>query len=134
MAFLGKEPTPTEIARRWAAAYRDPARKAERFPCDPDAEFFPRDMDLVADALEKTQAELARLRADNDALRGLNEIGQSGIKMLETANARLRAALERISKCTFPVISSGGSHFGDTRDEMIREMKQVASVALGDEH
>src|SRR5690242_14043458 len=105
MEFLGKELTPIEIARGWAAAYRDPARKAERFPCDPDAEFFPRDMDLVADALEKTQAEIARLRA----------------------------ALERISKCTFPVISSGGSHFGDTRDEMIREMKQVASVALGDE-
>ena len=72
MAYVGSDPTAIELARAWAAAYRDPARKAERFPCDPDAEFFPRDMDFIAAKIESDAKVIAALR---EALKPFTLIG-----------------------------------------------------------
>jgi hypothetical protein len=46
--------TPQECAhllRAWAKAYRD--HPEHRFPSDPDAEFFPQDLEAAADMLDK---------------------------------------------------------------------------------
>lgn len=46
------ERTPAETLRAWAKAYREgPA--SLRFPSDPNAEFFPVDMEAAADEIER---------------------------------------------------------------------------------
>jgi hypothetical protein len=44
--------TPAEMLRSWARAYRI-GPKEYRFPSDPEAEFFPVDMEVAADELER---------------------------------------------------------------------------------
>lgn len=45
------------VLRTWAIAYRA-APKELRFPCDPNAEFFPVDMERAADELERKSVDL----------------------------------------------------------------------------
>jgi hypothetical protein len=50
VAKLNSGPTASETLRGWAKAYRETPE--HRFPCDPNAEFFPQDLDFAADALD----------------------------------------------------------------------------------
>ena len=52
------EKTPAELLRAWATAYRD-GPKELRFPSDPEAEFFPVDMERAAKALDDADVKLA---------------------------------------------------------------------------
>ncbi len=60
-AQFARDLVPLEIARGWATAYREGPRDA-RFPSDPDAEFFPRDMDLIVAKIEIDAKVIAALR------------------------------------------------------------------------
>ncbi len=68
-AQFARDLVPLEIARGWATAYREGPRDA-RFPSDPDAEFFPRDMDLIVAKIEIDAKVIAALR---EALRFARE-------------------------------------------------------------
>jgi hypothetical protein len=60
--------SPEKILRGWAKAYRDAPE--HRFPSDPDAEFFPLDLEYAADEIQKLRAEL---RLAQDIIRDLQE-------------------------------------------------------------
>lgn len=74
--------TDIDKLRAWAKAYRDGPAEC-RFPSDPNAAFFPVDMEHAADEIERllvgevnlvcanqrASDELARLRAENERLR-----------------------------------------------------------------
>lgn len=47
---------PVTILRGWAKAYRD--SPAHRFPSDPNAEFFPVDLECAANEIEHLRAAL----------------------------------------------------------------------------
>lgn len=58
-----REKSPEEILQRWADAYREgPAE--HRFPSDPDAEFFPVDMERGAQALAALREQNEKLKAE----------------------------------------------------------------------
>jgi hypothetical protein len=52
---------PLDIVQGWARAYREGPPEA-RFPSDPNAEFFPRDMDAVAAKIDSDAKVIAALR------------------------------------------------------------------------
>ncbi len=60
-AQFARDLTPLDMVRGWAAAYRQGPRDA-RFPSDPDADFFPHDMDMVAAKIESDAKVIAVLR------------------------------------------------------------------------
>lgn len=72
---------PVLTLRGWAKAYRKGPAKF-RFPSDPHAEFFPRDLDFGADEIERLTATL-QLEAEYR----INAVAEA---------TRLRAALKRI--------------------------------------
>lgn len=47
---------PEDILRAWAKAYRDTPE--HRFPSDPNAEFFPQDMEWAASELEDLRRQV----------------------------------------------------------------------------
>jgi hypothetical protein len=73
MATVTYDGDPIKTLRAWAMAYRN-GPQCYRFPSDPNAEFFPRDMDYAAAKIETDAKVIAALR---EALKPFAERGQS---------------------------------------------------------
>jgi hypothetical protein len=65
--------------RAWAKAYLE--TPALRFPSDPDAEFFPRDMEFSAAKIERLTAKNERLRSVIEELVLRHDIGDGGMSV-----------------------------------------------------
>jgi hypothetical protein len=63
MATVSFDANSPATLRAWAAAYEQ-AVEEHRFPSDPHAEFFPRDMRFAAGEIEKLKSEINRLKRD----------------------------------------------------------------------
>lgn len=106
-AQFARELSPLAIVQGWARAYREGPRDA-RFPSDPDAEFFPRDMDMVAGQLIADEKLIVALTSERDALdkshvdiaRRLADAGrqiESDAKMIAALREAIRWALGEVA-------------------------------------
>ncbi len=78
-----------DIVHGWAKAYREGPREA-RFPSDPDAEFFPRDMDAIAVKIESDAKVIAGWQDTALAIR------DAAIALEATGNKIHYEAIERM--------------------------------------
>lgn len=100
-----KAPLPEEVLRGWAKAYRDgPAEY--RFPSDPNAEFFPQDLEWCA-------SEIDRLRREREEFKN---------RFVETAHAALAYATQR------------AEYWAPVTDEQVKKIDETvaAEFAKGD--
>lgn len=56
--FRDNDPPVEATLRKWAQAYRD--HPEHRFPSDPDAEFFPQDLEAAATEIDRLRAAQAK--------------------------------------------------------------------------
>jgi hypothetical protein len=93
------ERSASDLLRQWAKAYRNGPREL-RFPSDPDAEFFPCDMEKVATAIDALTARVKELEEDfaklSEMAKTSEKLRKATITVAEEWQARaLRAEQER---------------------------------------